>query len=358
MNVCKHIVKLYRDPSMNCVIIGGGVAGLSAAIRLTELGASPILIESGQYPAHKVCGEFFGPASLNQLRTWNLKPTEIGKMCLHLPSNSIEMQFPTPAASLSHFQCDALLAQRARQGGATIMTNTTVQKLMPGKKHQVHLSTGEILQADQLIIATGRLPHIQKPSKFPYMGLKAHFAELDLSNQLEMFAFPGAYVGISPIEEGKFNVACLVKQEVYALWKNHTAFLNHLMQQNSHFKAILSKGKPLFNEWMQVSIPEFGIKNNPDWPETYYIGDAAGTIPPITGNGLSMAMQGGIMAAEHTQRSDFVGFKKAWRNRYVLPIYSGKLLHQIALSKALSKSFIKLAKFSPNMLTKVYQWTR
>ncbi len=42
----------------DCVIVGGGVAGLSAANRLADAGLSPLIVEASKYPAHRICGEF------------------------------------------------------------------------------------------------------------------------------------------------------------------------------------------------------------------------------------------------------------------------------------------------------------
>jgi flavin-dependent dehydrogenase len=40
------------------LIIGGGLAGLTATLHLEKAGLSVILIEKTTYPHHKVCGEY------------------------------------------------------------------------------------------------------------------------------------------------------------------------------------------------------------------------------------------------------------------------------------------------------------
>src|SRR5579872_4797388 len=59
--------------NFDVAIAGGGVAGCAAALWLTQLapGARVLLIEKGNYPRHKVCGEFVsaaGVAALHQLQ--------------------------------------------------------------------------------------------------------------------------------------------------------------------------------------------------------------------------------------------------------------------------------------------------
>ena len=43
---------------LNVVIVGGGLAGLTSALHLTQSGLGVTLIEKNPYPRHKVCGEY------------------------------------------------------------------------------------------------------------------------------------------------------------------------------------------------------------------------------------------------------------------------------------------------------------
>ena len=60
----------------NVLIVGGGIAGLSALNRLVDLGISATLVESGTYPSHKICGEFFSSECLPILSSWDVEPIE------------------------------------------------------------------------------------------------------------------------------------------------------------------------------------------------------------------------------------------------------------------------------------------
>jgi flavin-dependent dehydrogenase len=181
------------------------------------------------------------------------------------------------------------MADRARRGGATILTNTRMEEIKVEPKN--------------LIIATGR--YRKESLKCCYYGYKSHFTNLDV-DCLEMHAFSGGYYGIAPIEEGKFNVAGI-------------------------------STTPMEGEWMKASIPNFGVRKTPDWENTYFIGDAAGTIPPATGNGLTMALLSGVMGAEYALKGDVAGFKKAWHRRFSSQITFGKLAHHLLLKPTIAK---------------------
>jgi flavin-dependent dehydrogenase len=349
------------------VIIGGGIAGLSAAIRLTELGEKPWIIEAGNYPSHKVCGEFFSPAGLQALHAWGIYPKEVSFAQFHTPSTSLKFTFPSPAGSLSHFECDTLLVQKARNEGATIKTQTVVDLLDPHTR-ELHLSSGKTIKAKHLILATGRLPNtissslksqekIQKPKLF-YKGIKAHFEGFPNHNSLEMFSFKDAYIGISPIEKNQFNVACLATIEKMEKCKSPDGLIKQLQSENTHFDAFFSTGRKLFQEWMCTSIPQFGIKQIPDWENTYFIGDAAGTIPPATGCGLTIAISSGVLAAEYALRSDYKGFRKKWISRYGSQIQWGKQLHRMMVQPAISTGFIHFSTLFPPICHLAYRLTQ
>lgn len=342
--------------NIDFVIVGGGVAGLCTAIRLTELGAVPWVIEGGDYPSHKVCGEFFSPECIEILNKWDIHPIEISYAQFHTPKTSFKFQFLKPAGGLSHISFDPLLVSRAEKAGAIIKSHTKVTHLDHTNK-LIKLESGESIQAKNLILATGRIPNDSriKPA-MQYMGIKAHFEGFLNHDHLKMFLFKDGYVGISPIEQGKFNAACLVGMDRVKRLGSPEKIMTQLMSENLQFKEYILSGRQLF-DWMSVVIPNLGIKDTSIYGSCYVVGDGAGTIPPATGNGLSMAISSGILAAEYAIRGDPLGFRKAWHNKYHNQIRWGKLLHQIMTNPLLSASFITLSKAFPHVPFKAYSLT-
>lgn len=354
-----------KKDSKNClrkdyVVVGGGVAGLCCALRLAELGAEPLVIEAGSYPSHKICGEFLAPDSLSQLKKWNIHPVEIRKIHFHSFSKTLAFPLPQIAGGLSHFTLDPSLAQLAKKKGAEILTQVEIVSLQPGRPlHTLVLSTGEIIHASHLLIATGRIPsHALIPPQPSYLGIKAHFSKISLKDTLEMFFFDKAYLGISPIENGSVNAACLAEIALADQWESPLAFLQHLISQNTLLSDYFSRGECLFSSWMIGKIPSFGMKKHPNWPAAYFLGDAVGTTPPVTGNGLSMAIQGGVMAADYAMKKDPEGFKRAWKDRFISPIYWGRLCHKAAMNLTMRRGLFKAGELFPSLFQKLFQWTR
>lgn len=341
------------------VIIGGGIAGLSSAIRLAELGEQPLLIEGGSYPCHKVCGEFLSPECIRYLENWKIHPVPISQAVISTSSNAHIFSFSSQAGGISHLQLDPALADYAIKCGVKIKTETRVVSFSPKKLatdvHQILLSNEESIEAANVIIATGRIPSYQSEApQMKYMGFKAHFENIpSKSGTLEMFSLPGAYVGVSPIEDNKFNVAGLVK-----LQSDHSKDIQSLITQNPQLESYLSRGKNLFERWMITQIPEFGIKKTPDWVDAYFIGDAAVTVPPACGNGLSMGIFGGRLAAEYAIRHQAQEFKSLWSQRCSSQVFWAKLLHRVMLNPSYANSVISVANLFPYVSKKIYELTR
>lgn len=345
------------------VIIGGGIAGLSAALEFLRQGKVPILIEAGSYPSQKVCGEFLSPESIPILKQWNINPHPILRSRFQSGKTEFSLTFPTPAGSLSHLTLDPTLVQQASSLGAEIRTRVKVEaiypKQNPNKKHQLKLSTGEILETSTLLIAIGRLPGFHHPlAAAKFIGIKAHFKGIELANTLEMFAFRGAYLGLCPIEEGKSNLACLASMDLLKSAGSVDHLMEKLIGENPRLKELISSGERLFEDWMTAPIPHFGFRSTPDWQDTYFIGDAALTIPPACGDGLSLGITSGIMAARYAANRDFIGFKKAYRAHCSSILRAAKGLNTLLINPLLCKMALQGCTLFPSLGHLLFRMTR
>lgn len=342
------------------VIIGGGVAGLSAANRLVDLGAQPLLIEAGRYPSHKVCGEHFSHEALPILRGWGVEPLrEISTLELHAGRGSFCYPFPYAAASGSRFCFDSQLCDRARRLGAEIRTGTHVVDLTPGSPCRLTLSTGESLEADHLLIGTGRVTaSAQQKGPAPYIGLKCHFAELEDRDRLELFLFEGGYCGLSPIEDGHHNVAILASRSYLRATPRESFEAILSARSGGQIRARLSKGRPLFDEWKMAMVPHFGVRSQPKWEGCYFLGDAMGAIAPAAGDGLAMGVTSGWLAAEYAMAKDFKGFRWAWHRCYRERLRWANFLHQLMVRPRLAKAAFCVGSFYPPLTDLFFHKTR
>jgi len=328
-------------------IIGGGVAGLSAANRLVDLGKQPLVIEAGDYPKDRVCGEFLSSEILPTLSQWNIHPSRMIRTVKFFgPKNAdFEFKLDSPSGSMSHVDLENHLLERAQAKKASILTNTRVLKIFPpsdqNASFEIQLSTEETILADQLLISVGK-SFDQPHQRAIYYGRKAHFQGIEMNDVLEMYLFSGGYLGICPVDSSTINVAMISTSP--------EKLPSHLGHRFSEIQ--------LRNQWLECQLPEFGYRQLHDWTNAYFIGEAAMSIPPITGDGLSMAISSGIMAAEYSVKHDAEGFRRQSRRCYRKRIFIGRVLHHLLMNQFAAKALFALCKKIPGMAKILYRWTR
>ena len=155
------------------------------------------------------------------------------------------------------------------------------------------------------------------------------------------------------------NVACLMKFHVPNPL-SPSEFFAHLQAMPSleSFNEKILKGTMLFPQWMSAQVPEFGIRSNPSVERVYWIGDAAGSIPPISGDGLAIAILSGGMAADYLLKSDWKGFQVAWLKRMQSRFFWAKRLHRLMLYSPLSALAIQTAAALPMVSRFFWKHTR
>lgn len=338
------------------------MAGLAAAIRLLELGCTPLLIEGGGYPAHKVCGEFLSPCCLPVLHRWGIYPLPITMLNWCSRNQSISFPLPEEASSLSHLTLDVELANHMTQLGGVLLTHTKVVELIPagqiGNDHLLVLSSGEQVKAHHLLIATGRLPGRHEVRSPRYIGLKAHFSGLHLDSSLHMFSVKGAYLGMVPVENGLANVACLASIDEVKKYPSASHFMQHLIAAHAPLQEVMTSAINCFDGWMEAMIPPFGWHALPNWPRTYWMGDALGSFPPASGNGLAFALASGRFSAECAAQTPDLLTRKKWRYRCTLAMSLAKGLHCLFLNPSYSERAITCAHVLPRVAQQVFSLTR
>jgi len=344
------------------VIIGAGIAGLSCANQLADHNITNTLIEADTIGKTKICGEFFSPESIPILNKWDIDNIEINLGNFYTPNYKFIFKFPKVCASFNRKVSEINLAERAKKNGTKIIENVFVKNIIPAcntnEPHQIFLSDGKIIETYTLIIATGKLPFLnQVQNKIKYTGIKAHFKNIPIPNELNMFLINGAYMGITNIDKETVNVCCLTKKDLFDQFNDTEKFLN-LFKKNFPQLNDLFKNAEIQNHWLLADVPDFGKKKILNWPNTYFIGDAAATIFPATGNGLSMGLTSGIMAANHIILNNKDCFKTSWNIRYSQRLWYAKLLNFVFMNSSFAKTCFKISDRLPFFANLIYKLTR
>lgn len=346
------------------VIIGAGIAGLSAANYLIDHGQQPLIIESGIVGSPKVCGEFFSAEAVPILENWQVPYIAIKEGSFITKNYQYNFVFPQAAASVTRSMCEKHLADRARIKGAEIIENTSVVEIYPPRtttdSYIILLSSGQTVVSEVLFVATGKWSHfvINSDDTPRYVGIKAHFTNICVSDKLMLFLAPGAYVGLTPISDTVVNICCLAQYNLVAKAKSPELFMEQLIETIPVFKRVYAQAECLFDTWLTAYVKQFGKKVVPPWPRAYFIGDAAATIYPASGNGLAMGLTSGIMAAHYFLYRNSSDMRKAWQNRYASRLKWASLLHKLFISPSLAEPAFKLAQKIPKLSHFLYYSTR
>ncbi|HEX3106136.1 MAG TPA: FAD-dependent oxidoreductase [Terriglobales bacterium] len=296
-------------------IIGGGPAGCAAAIVAARKGARVLLLECARFPRHKVCGEFVSAESLEFLR--NLLANDphhllacaprISSSRIFLDGSMLEARIDPPAASIPRFNLDAALWETCCLEGVEARAETVVKSIEGNGPFQIK-GDKQAFEADAVINAGGRWSSLTsaevraRNSGDKWIGIKAHFYESSAVPSTDLYFFDGGYCGVQPVTRAtnlgtRINACAMVRADVAntlsAVLRLHPALQERsrtwkpAMGTVSTSPLIFHKPEPVQNTMLQV-------------------GDAAAFADPFVGDGISLALRSGALAAECLQ-SFFAG---------------------------------------------------
>lgn len=301
-------------------IIGGGLTGLSLAIALRKNGIPVELHEAGNYPRHRVCGEFISGVSGQTLETLGISNAlsdalKHQSVCWFSGDQKLrQTQLQTPALAISRFLLDQRLYEMALENGATIHT-------------QSRISTET--ESPGTVRASGRIP-----SPGTWIGLKAHVRGLTPSAHLEMHSGPIGYLGITQVEDGWHNACGLFRIDRTIKARQEELLPAYLRKNGNHLLADQLQSA----EWREDSfsaVAGFSLGTQPSTPGTMGLGDSHAIIPPFTGNGMTMAFESAEIALPHVIA--YAADRISWEQACVL---TNKNLHKHFRKRLTASRFI------------------
>lgn len=305
------------------LIIGGGPAGAAAAIALAQDGVRPLLLERASETGDALCGGFLSWRTLAMLETLGveadaLNPARVTRARLFAGGAQAEAALPHPALAVSRRRFDRLLLARA----AAVERGVAVRAAEPGR---VRLADGSWIAADALFLATGKhdLRGLARPDDArgvdPTLGLRLRLGParpLDrlIGDAVELHLFDRGYAGLVRQEDGTANLCLAVRRSRLAEAGSPAALL-----------AALGRDAPPLADrlaFMAADARFDAVANVPyGWRATdgaaglFRLGDQAGVIPSLAGEGMGIALASGLAAARAYFR-DGPGAGADWQPRF------------------------------------------
>jgi menaquinone-9 beta-reductase len=327
-------------------IIGGGLGGLSLAILQAKAGRSVVLFEKNDYPQHKVCGEYISLESWDFLEKLGiplskLKLPIIKKLLVSSPKGTkLETDLDLGGFGISRFLLDKLLAEKAIENGVKLHIKTTVKDFNKYADFTEIVSSGAPVNARKVVGAFGKRsnldilwdrPFIKKnrTTLNQYIGVKYHIKYNFPKDLIALHNFEDGYCGISAIEDDFCCLCYLTTKNNLKISGNDIPTMQRtILSKNPHLKAIFEEAEFLWENpevISQVSFEKKSIEEN----GISFIGDAAGMIAPLCGNGMSMAMHSAFLQHEAMISDKKEKYFAVWNRNFNLRLKIGRLIQSL-----------------------------
>ncbi len=300
------------SPANGVIIIGGGLAGSAAAISLTRAGNIATLLEKESRQHHKVCGEFLSHEALSYLRLLGVEVAALGAVPIHAVRLAgrlgvSEIALPFPAMSLTRRALDEELLRIAAKSGAVVRRGQRVQKLERHSQHWcITLENASQLDAPTVFQASGKhdLHGHARPSgsQSDLIAFKMYWRltpkqAAQLEGHVELCLYPGGYCGLQPVEHGVANLCCLIRRSIFQqLGGKWDALLQSMKAHCDHLRQRLDGAAPELLRPLALSAIPYGFLRGHS-EGLWHLGDQAAVIPSFAGDGMSIALHSGCLAA-------------------------------------------------------------
>ncbi|MFN0081337.1 MAG: NAD(P)/FAD-dependent oxidoreductase [Ferruginibacter sp.] len=368
---------MITEKIYDTAIIGGGLAGLNLSILLQRLGHTVILLEKESYPFHKVCGEYIS------LESWNFLANEIGvplenidvpiikRLWVTSPDgSSLKTDLDLGGFGISRHKLDFILKEIAEKAGVEILENCKAEDIIFNQNIFTVKTTKGDFKSKVCAGSWGKRSNFDVKWKRSfigksssrlnnYVGIKYHVKMNFPNDVIALHNFKDGYCGMSKIEDDKYCVCYLTKASNIKNAGSIEKAEKEILSQNPHLKTVFENMVHCYDAPLSISQVSFSKKNAVE-NNILMLGDAAGMITPLCGNGMSMAMHGAKTAS--VSISAFLNgtiirnemeknYTTQWKQNFATRLATGKLVQYLFGRKTATNLLVKLMKRS-NFLTK------
>lgn len=353
------------------IIIGGGLAGLTSAIHLLKYHKKIIVLEKNEFPQHKVCGEFISNEVLSYFTYLNinideLQPVKINRLKLVLESNeSLQQELSLGGFGISRYGLDNFLAKMVSQNGGDIIIDEVQDIIYKYEYFNVTTISNKTYSSKLVFGCFGKRSNLDKVlnrnfffKKSHWLGVKYHAKGKYQDDEVGLYTFDGGYCGVSKVENNTLNICYLVNLSSFKKYNDIENFEKNILFKNKELETIISSSTKLFAKPKTISQISFDYKPKVE-NHILMLGDAAGMIHPLCGNGMAMAIHSAKIAS--TLTLDFLNntisrkqlenyYAIQWNKSFNKRLKTGVFLSKILLNKFWSRFLLKLIVTFPKLL--------
>ncbi|HKK89732.1 MAG TPA: NAD(P)/FAD-dependent oxidoreductase [Saprospiraceae bacterium] len=353
------------------IIIGGGLAGLSAACSLGQKGKEVLLLEKSDYPRHKVCGEYVSKEVLPFLESIGFNPFDQGAVDISEFSlfdeqgHRADSPLPLGGFGLSRYAFDQALFKLAQKSGCEIKKDRVTEVMQVKEHFLVTTRSGDSYKAKVVLGAFGKRSHLDKTlnrpfmnKKAPYLAAKYHVRGDFPSELVGLYHFRGGYCGVSKVESGELNICYIVDYDQFKKYGDLADFEEEVLKRHPSLGPVLSNATMTFDRRLAISQISFENKSRSE-RGMLMLGDTAGMIHPLCGNGMAMALTSAQMASYfvvqylegYIDREQLIeSYTKQWHSKFGNRMRASKVFNYLFYRPRLFSGGIRLLQKLPFLL--------
>ena len=355
------------------IIIGGGLGGLALSILLQKDDFRVLVLEKDDYPRHKVCGEYVS------LESWPfLEHLGMPLEAMSLPritrlevtdtrGRGLKMRLPLGGFGISRWALDKSFAELAIALGVQVKKRCRADAVRreggtflveaDGAHHTARLVCGAWGKRSNMDMKLQRpFTKNSRSALNNFIGIKHHLRSPFPEDLIALHNFEGGYCGVVRVEDGR---TCACYLTTAAVLKAHSgdiaAMERAVLRKNPALESIFSGAENLYEAPLAISQISFQQKEAV-LDGILMVGDTAGLITPLCGNGMSMAFRSAKLAYQccvpflkgvDTRSTMEANYRNGWKKLFSRRLAVGRAVQSRFGSPRATTAFLSLMKALP-----------
>lgn len=336
-------------------MIGGGPAGLAAAIAARQKGFRVVVADGAIPPIDKACGEGFLPDGVAALERLGIKipADEVWAFCgirFWSGDRSAEARFPEACCGLAirRTSLHRALSQRAEQLGAKLFWGTAVTGISAGgvRVGNRQVRARWILGADGANSRVRRWAGLDRPRPRLRYAFRQHFRIAPWTDHMEVYWSERCQGYATAVSRDQVCVALASRDPKLRLQDG----LNSLPALRERLKGVeivsRERGAPTGN-W---HFPHVWKRN------VALIGDASGTVDAITGEGIGLAFRQAICLAGSLRSRNLDAYQREHWKLVMRPKWMARLMLTMDRRPKLQERTLKIFEKHPEIFQRLVEF--
>ncbi|HEX2628025.1 MAG TPA: pyridine nucleotide-disulfide oxidoreductase, partial [Chitinophagaceae bacterium] len=288
----------------------------------------------------------------------------------------LQQRLPLGGFGISRYVLDHALMKIARASGVEVKENVKVQDIITDEnsatvitdtaQYKVKIAAASFGKRSNIDIKWKRDFAVATKNKLNnYVGVKYHIQSDFPNDIIALHCFPGGYCGLVKIENDQYNLCYLATADNLKRSGNDIVKMEQtILSSNPHLQKIFSS---ILNDRTPITISQISFdKKKQVEDHVLMIGDAAGMIAPLCGNGMSMALHAGKIAFICIDRylkgeidhNEMEGeYTRNWQKQFASRLRMGRRIQKLSGNPFWVNLLINSGKIFPALLRRMIRQT-